>query len=244
MGVWRGLELQIAVAKVEKYASGESGDTVEMIERPHGGLSLVLADGQRSGRAAKLISTIAARKVISLLADGVRDGAAVRAAHDYLRTLRQGQVSAEVSVLSADLISGTMVISRNTRCPALVAYIEGGSAVLNALDQPSDPIGICPRTKPVIAEIAMRSGMCVILYSDGIMIAGSRQGEPFNVPEFAQRLVLEEGLNATKMADALLHRAIELDDGRPADDLSVVVLTIVPNVREDHVRRMSVRFPF
>lgn len=244
MHVWRGLELQIAVAKVEKYASDESGDTVEMIERPHGGLSLVLADGQRSGRAAKLISTIAARKIISLLADGVRDGAALRAAHDYLRTLRQGQVSAEVSVLSADLVSGTLVISRNTRCPAWVAYMVDGSAVMNALDQPSDPIGIYPRTKPVIAELAIQAGMSVILYSDGIMTAGSRQGEPFNVAEFAQRLVSEGELDATSMADALLHRAIELDEGRPADDLSVVVLTIVPNVREDRVRRMSVRFPF
>jgi len=36
------LELQVAVAKVSKYAMSESGDTVEIIERPHGGLSLVM----------------------------------------------------------------------------------------------------------------------------------------------------------------------------------------------------------
>ncbi len=80
------LELQVAVAKVSKYAVSESGDTVETIERPHGGLSLVLVDGQRSGKSAKAISNIVARKAVSLLADGVRDGAAARAAHDYLRT--------------------------------------------------------------------------------------------------------------------------------------------------------------
>jgi hypothetical protein len=43
------MELQVAVAKVAKWANHESGDTLEMIERPHGGLSFVLADGQHSG---------------------------------------------------------------------------------------------------------------------------------------------------------------------------------------------------
>ena len=76
------MEIIVAVAKISKYATSESGDTLEMIERPHGGISLVLADGQRSGKAAKRISNIVVRKAISLLADGVRDGAAARAAHD------------------------------------------------------------------------------------------------------------------------------------------------------------------
>ena len=42
------MEVQIAVAKVNKYATSESGDTLEVIERPNGGLSVVLADGQTS----------------------------------------------------------------------------------------------------------------------------------------------------------------------------------------------------
>jgi hypothetical protein len=78
------MQIQVAVAKIEKYASSESGDTLEMVERPHGGLSLVLVDGQRSGKGAKAISNLVAAKTIALLADGVRDGAAARAAHDYL----------------------------------------------------------------------------------------------------------------------------------------------------------------
>ena len=56
------MEVQVAVAKINKYASSESGDTVEVVERPHGGLSIVVADGQRSGRSAKIISNIVVRK--------------------------------------------------------------------------------------------------------------------------------------------------------------------------------------
>ena len=70
------MEIQIAVAKVNKYAVSESGDTLEVVERPGGGISVVLADGQSSGRGAKAVSMMVVRRVISLLAEGVRDGAA------------------------------------------------------------------------------------------------------------------------------------------------------------------------
>ncbi len=66
------VEVRIAVSKVRKYATSESGDTVEIVERPNGGLSVVLADGQSSGKGAKAISNLVVRKVISLLAEGVR----------------------------------------------------------------------------------------------------------------------------------------------------------------------------
>ena len=84
------MELQIAAAKIGKYATGESGDTLEMTERPHGGVSLVLADGQRSGRSAKIISNLVVRKTIALLAEGARDGVAARAvAAELAGLLRQ-----------------------------------------------------------------------------------------------------------------------------------------------------------
>ena len=55
------MEIQIAVAKINKYAVSESGDTLEVVERPNGGLSVVLADGQSSGRGAKAISMMVVR---------------------------------------------------------------------------------------------------------------------------------------------------------------------------------------
>lgn len=243
--VARGLELHAAVAKVAKYAAGESGDTVEVIERPHGGLSLVLADGQSSGRAAKLISNIAARKIISLLADGVRDGAAARAAHDYLRTLRQGKVSAEVSIASVDLTTGTLVISRNTQCPAvIIRRVPANDFEVTLLNEASEPIGIHPRTKPVISEIQVEAGLYVLLFSDGLLVAGRRKGQALDIPAFACAHLREDSATAETLAEALISEAIALDDGRPADDISVVVLAVSPHAGGLQIRKMSVRFPF
>ncbi len=236
------LELQIAVAKVNKYAMSESGDTVEVIERPHGGLSLVLVDGQRSGKSAKAISNIVARKAISLLAEGVRDGAAARAAHDYLRTLRGGQVSATLNIVSVDLGTRTLVISRNSHCPVVI--LSGPERALQLLDEPSQAIGTQPRTRPVITELPIHPDLHVIVFTDGVWSAGERHGQRLDVPAFArERLESSDEVCADALADALLARAVELDHGRPQDDISVVVVSVVPRRQADDVRRMSVRFP-
>ncbi len=237
------LELQVAVAKVSKYAVSESGDTVELIERPHGGLSLVMVDGQRSGKSAKAISNIVARKAVSLLADGVRDGAAARAAHDYLRTLRSGQVSATLNIVSVDLTTRTIVISRNSHCPVIV--VHGTEDRLELLEEPSQAIGIHTRTRPVITELPIAANLHVVFYTDGVLSAGERYGQPIDAPAFVRTQLgtCSRETCARSLADALLAHAVELDRGRPADDISVVVVSVVARQQPDDVRRLSVRFP-
>jgi len=234
------LEVKIAAAKVAKYATGESGDTLEVIERPRGGLSLVLADGQRSGRAAKAISNIVARKAVALLAEGVRDGAVARAAHDYLRAIRGGKVSATLSILSLDLVTETIVISRNSHCPAIV--VQGDTLLM--LDEPSQPVGIHTWTKPLITELPLVPETYVVLYTDGLMHAGRRYGQQLDVPALVRTLLHEEDGAAQGVADGLLARAVACDQGRPDDDISVVAVTAsLAPADADVVRRLSIDFP-
>jgi len=243
------LELQVGVAKVSKYAVSESGDTLELTERPQGGLSLVLADGQRSGRAAKIISALVARKAIALLAEGVRDGAAARATHDYLRTHRQGQVSAELCIVSLDLVTHTIVISRNSHCPVFILTPEG----LRVWDEHSEPIGIHAGVKPVITELPVTPNTWVVAFTDGVLEAGQRFGSAFDIADWVTSHLSctacgngygeQEGVTAASLADAVLARAIELDQKRPQDDMSVVVLALLPLQATDQARRLTVRFP-
>lgn len=234
------MELQVAVAKVGKYAVSESGDTVEMIERPHGGLSFVMVDGQRSGKGAKAVSNLVARKAVALLADGVRDGAAARAAHDYLYTLHSGKVSATLDIVSVDLVTRTLVLSRNNHCPMFISTRAG----LRVLDYPSQPVGIYSRTKPIITELPLEVGMTVIVYTDGLPSAGERTGQPLasRLPELVSELTAYGDVDAQTVADTLLSAALEADDYRPGDDISILVLAIVPH-KGDEARRMTVCVP-
>jgi len=233
------MELQVALAKVSKYAVHESGDTLEMIERPHGGLSFVLVDGQHTGRGAKQISNLVARKAVSLLAEGVRDGAAARAAHDYLYTHHDGKVSAELYIVSIDLVSETIVISRNSHCPAIIGDAKG----LHVFDEPSSAIGVHRRMKPIITELPLASHTTVVIFTDGVFDAGVRDGQHFDVAVFVADQLRDANLGAQPLADAILARAVELDRGRPSDDTSVLVVRVVPRAGGDSARRLSVRFP-
>ncbi|MCY3900017.1 MAG: PP2C family protein-serine/threonine phosphatase [Caldilineaceae bacterium] len=241
------IEIQIAVAKVSKYASSESGDTVEVVERPHGGISIVVSDGQRSGRSAKAISNVVARKAMSLIAEGVRDGAVARATHDYLRTNRGGKVSAELVIASVDLVTETLVLSRNSRCPVLVQ--RNGEA--EWLDEECDAIGIYRNTKPNIVELPLAPGLTAVVFTDGIWSAGHRSGGAMDVAGAAclneSRLVSsdapEGGSSAKAVADRVLEAALELDNGRPRDDSTVLVIKVGTHQWEQKVRRMEISLP-
>ncbi|MBP6017348.1 MAG: serine/threonine-protein phosphatase [Candidatus Promineofilum sp.] len=234
------MEVQFAVSKISKWASRESGDTLEMIERPHGGLSMVLVDGQTSGRSAKAISNVVARKAIQLLAEGVRDGAAARAAHDYLYTFRGGKVSATLNILSVDTHTRTIVIGRNNEAPVLVHTAADGFYLL---DSESKAVGVHRNTKPVIAEIPIEIGTIVVAYTDGLRHAGSLSGKGRSYDPYAalQEMVGNGIRDARAICDRLLAAAMAMDDGRPRDDISVIAIVVEDSQEGDDVRRQSGR---
>lgn len=232
------MEVQIAVAKINKYAVSESGDTLEVVERPNGGLSVVLADGQSSGRGAKAVSLMVVRKVIGLLAEGVRDGAAARAASDALFTDKQGKVICTLNIASLDLSSGTIVLTRNNPEPVFVCRGEQ----IDCLEEESIPLGTSRNVRPLITEIAIEPGLTIVIYTDGLTHAGKRRGNPMDVGASVRSILEDQDPGPQALADTLLAEAVGLDDNRPADDISVLVLRVTSRVG-DQVRRMSVRLP-
>lgn len=233
------MEVCIAVAKTSKYAVSESGDTLEVVERPNGGVSVVLADGQTSGRGAKVISSMVVRKAISLLAEGVRDGAAARAASDHLFTERDGKVTACLNILSADLQTSTLVITRNNPTPVFVATHNS----IECLNSESRPIGTSRNIKPAISELPLEADMTVVMYTDGVYYAGDRYGQQLDICSMLNSLIEDQDPPAQIIADMILNQAIRLDQGRPNDDMSIVVLKVLAQ-DVDQIRRMTVRLPF
>ena len=232
------MEVQIAVAKVNKYATSESGDTLEVVERPNGGLSVVLADGQTSGRGAKAVSQMVVRKVIGLLAEGVRDGAAARAASDALFTDKRGKVICTLNIASIDLHSGTIVLTRNNPSPMFICRAEK----IDRIETESIPLGTSRDVRPSITELAIQTGLVIVIYTDGLVHAGARRGHPMNTMAILQAMTEDQDPTPQEIADALLAHAVQLDENRPADDISVLVLKVTPR-NGDNVRRMFVRLP-
>lgn len=241
------INIQIAVAKTNKYASRESGDTVEVVERPTGGFSVVLADGQGSGPSAKILSHMVTTKAVSMIKDGARDGAVARAVHDYLYTYRGGKVSATLVILSVDLATRTLVMSRNSHCPIIVQRV--GEPEPTCIATPSEAIGIYAMTKPVIDQLPLEPDTYVVTYSDGLMEAGKRTEHPIDIPTLVAACLSQGRATARELADHLMAEALRLDLNRPLDDMTALVVSILSGPETEPgrivplVRRMAVDIP-
>ena len=233
------MEIKIGIAQANKYAVQECGDSVELAERPQGGISVILADGQGSGKAASITSRAVVNKAVSLIADGARDGAVARAVHDYLYVLKDGKVSSTLAIISADLDSQTVVFCRNSNCPVLIKQSYG----IDSYDQEVNPIGVHKRTKPLMYEMPLDLGMILVSYSDGIQAAGRKRGKTIN-PDMITKIIEEnEPGDAAFIAESILEYALDLDDYRPGDDMTVVVMGIADKEVSHKIKRIAASYP-
>lgn len=234
------VEVQVGVTKVGKYATRICGDSVEVVERPNGGVSVIIVDGQGSGRGAKRISHMIASKAAGLIEDGARDGAVMRVINDHLYALRDGQVSATATILTADLDHGCLVISRNSNAPVIIA--SGDSAY--SLDSSVEPIGIRRLIKPAVSHLELKEETMLLGFTDGVTQAGRYGGlEMFDFAWVYQRL--QRPIHSIQaLADEVLDYALALERGKPQDDMVVAVLALVRRKNALGIRRISVSYPF
>jgi hypothetical protein len=83
-----------------------------------------------------------------------------------------------------------------------------------------------------------------VVTSDGVVNAGERRGARFALRTFLEGELTKGWPAARELADAILARAMALEDGRPRDDASVVVVTLTPvEEQEVPVRRLIAHLP-
>ncbi len=232
------LTIDVAVAKTHKYASRASGDTVEVVERPGGGFSVVMIDGQGSGKAAKTLSLMLSARAVGMVKDGVRDGAVARATHDFLFAYRHGQVSATLDLVSVDLHTQEVVITRNADSPMLLRR-QGETSVV---PMDSGPIGRTKFVKPAVQSFPAEDGVAIVLFTDGVTNSGLRQQlDPIDYQDLADE-VLGNGYSAQEIADMVLDHARLRDNNRPGDDTAVTALVVSKVVEQMAVQRMQATF--
>ena len=234
------MEIRVGMAKTTKYAVSHSGDSAEIAERAQGGVSVILADGQGSGKSGKNTSTLVMNKAVSLIMDGARDGAVARAVHDFLYAVKNGQVSSTLTILSADLDTDTVVISRNSNCPVVVKTNE----YLTVYDEAVNPIGVHKHTKPLMYQLPLEIGMVLVSYTDGIHAAGKKRGKQIDFKHIIKIIEENNVDDVDFIANSILEYALELDEDRPGDDMTVVVMGISGKEYKNKIRRVHVSFPY
>ncbi|RIK47293.1 MAG: stage II sporulation protein E [Chloroflexi bacterium] len=216
------LRCEIAIAGVGKYAAGASGDVVETVERPGGGISVVIVDGQGSGPAAKALALLVAARSAGLLRDGIRDLLVAQAAADFLLAYRRGQVSATLDILTLEQQQGLARVTRNNPTPYIVRV--GQDCLFSG--EGSEPLGTLRSPRISQREYPLTPQLKLALFTDGVVGGRGRPGPVFDPQHWLR--TAEPTLAAQPTADGLLDAAINSDAGRPSDDMTVVVLACEP----------------
>lgn len=232
------MEIQFAASKVDKFNLAGSGDTIEVVERPNGGLSIAMASGYQNGKSSKMVSFSVVKKIIAFIADGVRDGAAARAASDALFTQYNGKSQAALIVFSADFQTQTLVFSCNSTAPVFL-HREGQ---VEKLTTESTLIGTGLDVRPSITEIPIEPGMTIIAPSMGMMNAGSVNGHKIDFVSSINSIMETEHPSPKVIADSLIGLGIRMDNNEPHEDMSVLVFS-VQSRGKDNIRRISVSLP-
>jgi serine phosphatase RsbU (regulator of sigma subunit) len=83
----------------------------------------------------------------------------------------------------------------------------------------------------------------VVIATDGLPSAGRRGNGAFDMEREVRDFFELGGHGAEHLAEALLGRALEADAGRPADDISVLVVAVVDR-ESTGIRRLVTRVPY
>ena len=197
----------------------------------------MIIDGQGHGRGAKRMSHMIANQAARLIEDGARDGAVMRVINDQLYAFRDGMVSATATLLSADAAQGCLVVSRNSNSPVLVA--SHGEA--RCLDAPVEPIGIRRLLKPSLTHLELAAGTVLMGFTDGVTDAGRHGRERFSLKKACQAML--QDISAQELAESVLRYALELDDGKPRDDMVVAVMKVTAVENKLGLRTISASYP-
>ena len=230
------MEIQAAIAKVDRYSSPEEGDKVEVIERPNGGLSFVLAEGKISGRRSKSVTIKAVHRTMSLISEGIHDGASARAVLAGVKSEHQNRAEVSLTIFSCDLETGTIVITKNHAIP--IVFIRDGLIDLLRLEpELSETSG-----SPSVYQFAIELDTTYVLFSDGVYSAGQQLNQVIDLPMELESMFEESEPSVQELADFVLTRAINQDTGRPRDDMTVVVVKI-GSAEKKGIRQVSIKFP-
>lgn len=235
------MEVKIGLAKTQKFAANHCGDACNFVERPRGGVSAILAEGQGSSLAAAQTSRWVVNRAIALLSEGGQDETAVTAVHEELYDMRDKKASCMLTLLSADRESETMMICRNSASPVIV-WTEDYETVY---DEDTSAIGVHRHIKPFVYELPFSPGMIVVSYTDGIGHAGKkRTGREADLEKILGIVRANKAEDAGFIATSILEYALSLDNEQPSDDMTVVVMGLAENAEgASNIEQMEASCP-
>ena len=214
------LKLTTGVARTQKYGSKVSGDSFTFMDGCNGKYTLALSDGMGSGYGALTQSKATVDMLESFLESGFEKEMAVNLINSVLVLKSDEDNTCTIDMSMIDLFSGEVEFIKIGAAPT---YIKRASRV-EIIKAATLPAGILPGVDAELARKDLLDGDMIIMVTDGVIdsMSGDESGDKV-LMRYLQQL---ESLNPQQVAELILDKAIMCCDGKPFDDLTVMVAKI------------------
>lgn len=192
-----------------------SGDNFTFMETDSGQTFMSICDGMGSGRRAQSYSEMVIDLLEQLLESGFGESTTLKLINSVLLTGNQWQEPAALDMALIDRYSG---ICQILKMGAACTYIKRGNWV-ECIKSTSLPIGVLEEVDVETITKKLYNGDFVIMISDGIVDALT-----FEDKEAAMgRMIMDiETSSPREMALEILNRSLEMTEGIPKDDMTVI----------------------
>ncbi|MGE5614954.1 MAG: stage II sporulation protein E [Bacillota bacterium] len=214
------LKIATGIARLSKFGNNVSGDNFSFMNIGNGKYMLALSDGMGSGHNAAAQSKAVIDMLENLLESGIDKDMAVNMVNSTLVLRSEGDGTCTVDISIIDLFSGEIEFVKIGAAPTYIRKENKIDIVRSA----SLPAGLLPGIDAELTRGKVKGGDMVIMVTDGVIesMSGEEQGDRA-LMRFIQGI---DSLNPQKVANLILDEAGRLCDGKPADDMTVLVAKI------------------
>ncbi len=207
------------IAKATKDGSDISGDTHSVVRISDKKFLLALSDGMGSGEYAESVSSASLSLIESFYKAGLNSELILSTVNKLLAINTEDSFTAlDVSVIDLNDCSADFI-----KYGSPYGFIVGDGGV-RIIEGNSLPLGIIDELKPSVANALLADGDVIVLVTDGISDAFGSSGD---VIDFLRSVSAK---NPQTLADQLLKRAVELNDGEHRDDMTVLAVRVFKKI--------------
>jgi len=205
-------EVSFGVSSVAKDGNEISGDTHSVVTTDNGKCIVALCDGMGSGEEAEKMSSTSISLVESFYRAGF-DSDVILSCVNKLLTAGGNEVFCAVDIAVLDVYNG---LTDFIKLGASVGLVKQDNKV-EIVSGSSLPLGVLEEMTPSVTQKALNSGDVIVLMSDGVT-------DCFSSPDDIASVFANVSLNVPQsIAEVILSKALKNSNGKPHDDMTVVV---------------------
>lgn len=212
---------QIATGVARESKSGAiSGDNYSFIELKDGKFMLALSDGMGTGPKAAMESNTTITLLEKFLYAGFDKDVAVKTINSLLLMKSNEDTYATIDMTVINQYNGEAEFIKVGAVSAFIKYEDRVEIIRSG----SLPVGILNDVELEFAKKKLKDGDFIIMVTDGILDSNKKE---INKEKWLADIIEDLNTrNPQKMAEDVLNKCIEFNDGVPVDDMLVMVAKV------------------